>query len=368
MFDPTVSLNQSPIAVAEDDLTLPRFQNYSITFQRQLSDNMVLDVSYIGNRGTRLTNHPSSLGLLNNMNHPDVLNFGADVLNSDINSQAARDAGIGLPYEGFSGSVAQALRPFPQVQGIRWRSVPTGQSLYRSMQIKLDKRFANGLQFRASYTLAKLDGTGTENAQGADGRSARRQNPIESHVKTLSSDDMRNSAFVAWTYQLPFMRDKKSGIAKLIGGWSFSGVFRVDQGRPLNIFMANDMGGILFNPQKRPNRASGEGRTSGSFDPNADRYLSSSGWTDPGSFNFGNAPINDGTVRGPRNITEDLSIFKDIWLSEQFKMRFETNFGNLFNRVVYCGPNGNWSAGSFGQIFGQCNIPRSIQFALRVDF
>ena len=365
---PDVSLNQSPIAVAEDDLTLPRFQNYSITFQRQLSDNMVLDVSYIGNRGTRLTNHPTSLGLLNNMNHPDVLNFGAAVLNSDINSQAARDAGIGLPYEGFSGSVSQALRPFPQVTGIRWRSVPTGQSLYRSMQVKLDKRFANGLQFRASYTLAKLDGTGTENAQGSDGRSARRQNPIEAHVKTLSSDDMRNSAFVAWTYQLPFMRDKKTGLARLVGGWSFSGVFRVDQGRPLNIFMSNDMGGILFNPQKRPNRAGGEGRTSGSFDPNADRYLSSSGWTDPGSFNFGSAPINDGTVRGPRNITEDLSVFKDIWLSEQFKMRFEANFGNLFNRVVYCGPNGNWSAGSFGQIFGQCNIPRSIQFALRIDF
>ena len=134
--------------------------------------------------------------------------------------------------------------------------------------------------------MAKLDGTGTENAQGADGRSARWQNPIEAHVKTLSSDDMRNSAFMAWTYQLPFMRDKKRGLAKLVGGWSFSGVFRVDQGRPLNIFMANDMGGILFNPQKRPNRAGGEGTTSGSFDPNADRYLSSSGWTDPGSFNF----------------------------------------------------------------------------------
>ena len=42
--DPTVSLNQSSIAVAEDDLTLPRFQNWSVTIQRQLSDNMVLDV------------------------------------------------------------------------------------------------------------------------------------------------------------------------------------------------------------------------------------------------------------------------------------------------------------------------------------
>ena len=367
--DPTVSLNQSPIAVAEDDLTLPRFQNWSVTVQRQLSDNMVLDVSYIGNRGTRLTNHTSSMGLLANMNHPDVLNFGAGVLNSDINSQAAQDAGIGLPYPGFSGNVAQSLRPFPQVQSIRWRSVPTGQSIYHSLQTKLDKRFSNGLQFRASYTWSKLLGTGTENGQSGDGRSARRQSPIERHVRTLSSDDIPHSAFMAWTYQLPFMRDKKVGMAKLIAGWSFSGIFRFGQGRPINTFMANDLGGILLNPQKRPDRvAGGSGVNSGSFDPNVDRYLNGSAYADPGALKFGNAPINDGTVRGFANITEDVSIFKDIWLNERFKMRFESNFGNIFNRTVYCAPNSNFSAGSFGQVFQQCNIPRSIQFGLRVDF
>ena len=370
-IDPTVSLNQAPITVAEDDLTLPRFQNWSVTVQRQLSDNMVLDVSYIGNRGTRLTNHPSSMGLLNNMNDPSVIALGAAVLNSDINSKAARDAGIAPPYPGFSGNVAQALRPFPHIQSIRWRSVPTGNSIYHSLQTKLDKRFGNGLQFRASYTYSRLQGTGAESGQGNDGRSSRRQNPIEPHVKTLSSDDIPNSAFVAWTYQLPFMRNKKAGKARLLGGWSFSGIFRFDQGRPINTFMGNDMGGILFNPQKRPDRQFGSGgvtNSGGDFDPNTDRYLSSSGWSDPGSLRFGNSPINDGTVRGFANITEDLSIFKDIWLNEQWKMRWETNFGNIFNRTVFCSPNSNWSAGSFGQVFQQCNIPRSIQFGLRVDF
>ncbi len=369
--DPTVSLNQAPITVADDDLTLPRFQNWSVTLQRQLSDNMVLDVSYIGNRGTRLTNHPTSMGLLNNMNHPDVISYGAAVLNADINSPVAQAAGIGPPYEGFTGNVAQALRPFPHIQSIRWRSVPTGMSTYHSFQTKLDKRFGNGLQFRASYTYSRLEGTGSESGQGNDGRSGRRQNPIEPHVKTLSSDDIPNSAFVAWTYQLPFMRDRKAGLARLIGGWSFSGIFRFDQGRPINVGMANDMGGLLFNPQKRPDRQFGtDGTTqiSGRFDPNSDRYLTKGGWSDPGALRFGNAPINDGTVRGFANITEDLSIFKDIWLNEQFKMRWETNFGNIFNRSIFCSPNGNWSAGSFGQVFQQCNIPRSIQFGLRVDF
>ena len=369
--DPTVSLNQAPIAVAADDLTLPRFQNWSLTVQRQLSDNMVLDVSYIGNRGTRLTNHATSMGLLGNMNHPSILDYGAGVLNADINSQAARDAGIGAPYPGFSGNVAQALRPFPHIQSIRWRSVPTGQSTYHSLQLKLDKRFANGLQFRASYTRAKLLGNGAESGQGQDGRNGRRQNPIEQHVKTLSSDDIPNSAFMAWTYQLPFMRNQKTGKARLFGGWSFSGIFRFDQGRPINTAMANDLGGILFNAQKRPNRVPGSdglNRISGRFDPNSDSYLNSSAWTDPGALNFGDAPINDGTVRGFANITEDLSIFKDIWLNERFKARWETNFGNIFNRTVFCAPNSNWSAGSFGQVFQQCNIPRSIQFALRLDF
>ena len=133
--------------------------------------------SYIGNRGTRLTNHPSSMGLLSNMNDPSVLALGAGVLNSDINSQAARDAGIGLPYEGFSGNVAQALRPFPQVQSIRWRSVPTGNSIYHSLQTKLDKRFASGLQFRASYTWSKLIGIGAENGQGSNGAIAAGRTP-----------------------------------------------------------------------------------------------------------------------------------------------------------------------------------------------
>lgn len=369
--DPTVSLNQSPIAVAEDDLTLPRFQNWSVTIQRQLSDNMVLDVSYIGNRGTRLTNHPSSLGLLSNMSDPSVLALGAGVLNSDINSQAARDAGIGLPYEGFAGNVAQALRPFPQVQSIRWRSVPTGGSIYHSLQTKLDKRFANGLQFRASYTFSKLIGTGAENAQGSNGGNARRQNPLAPHQRSLSSDDVPHIAFLAWTYQLPIMRDKKTGIAKLIGGWSFSGIFRYDQGRPINTVMANDLGGILFTSQKRPDRVAGsDGNTNlgGGFDPNVDRFFNRAGWTDPGTLNFGNAPVNDGTVRGFANISEDLSIFKDLWLNEKFKMRFESNFGNIFNRTVFCAPNSNFSSGAFGQVFQQCNIPRSIQFGLRVDF
>ncbi len=110
-----------------DGLTLPRFQNWSVTYQRQLTDNMMLDVSYIGNRGSRLNHHWQSLGVDANMNDPSVLRLGTTVLQSNINSPVAQAAGIHPPYPGFNGNVAQALRQFPQYQAINWRGVPTGR-------------------------------------------------------------------------------------------------------------------------------------------------------------------------------------------------------------------------------------------------
>ena len=85
-IDPTVGNNQSVIAVAKNGLTLPRYQNYSLTFERQLTNNMRLDVSYIANRGSRLTNTWQSLGVGANMLDPQVLALGANTLSSACNS------------------------------------------------------------------------------------------------------------------------------------------------------------------------------------------------------------------------------------------------------------------------------------------
>ena len=76
--------------------------------------------------------------------------------------------------------------------------------------------------------------------------------------------------------------------------------------------MNNDLGGLLFNGQKRPNRVAGVDGVAadGDFDPNTDRYFDRAAWTDPGPLPFGNAPKRDGTVRGFPVYSEDLNIFK----------------------------------------------------------
>ena len=115
-IDPTINIGGNVIAVNPAGLTLPRFQNWSVTYQRQLTGNMMLTTSYIGNRGSRLNHHWQTYGVDANMNHPDVLALGTPVLQANINSDLARNAGITPPYPGFTGNVAQALRMYPQYQ------------------------------------------------------------------------------------------------------------------------------------------------------------------------------------------------------------------------------------------------------------
>ncbi len=372
-IDPTFANGTAPLAVAKDGLNLPRYQNWSLTFERQLTNSMMLDVSYIANRGTRLTDNWQRLGVAANMNDPKVLALGAVLLGSDINSPAAVAAGITPPYPGFVGDVAQALRPFPQYQNIQWRDVPTGKSLYQALEIVLEQHFAHGLQFRFGYTRSRLENDGAESAQGGNGVNGGIQNPVctQKCEYGLSGDDVPNVFLVGYSWEIPTPNKFKTGAANFIlGGWNFAGVMRYEGGRPLNVSMNNDLGGFLFNGQKRPNRVSGVGAYStGHFDPNTMSYFNPAAWTDPGPLQFGNAPRNDGNARGFPTYSEDMNLFKVFPIRERLKLRFESEFGNIFNRVRFCDPNNtNWSAGSFGSVNTQCNQPRSIQFAVRFTF
>jgi hypothetical protein len=371
-IDPTIANGTAPIAIAKDGLVLPRFQNWSFTIQRQIASNLSLDLSYIGNRGTRLDDNWQRLGVAANMNDPSVLNLGAALLNSDINSPAAKAAGILPPYAGFTGNVAQALRPFPQYQNIIWRNVPTGKSIYHAFEAVLEQRFAHGMQFRVAYTFSKLENDGAESAQGGNGANAGIQNPINTQRGEwgLSADDTPHQFLVAYSWELPFARNTTSKALALVArGWNLSGILRYESGRPLNVFMANDLGGFLFNGGKRPNRAANtDGLTGGNFDPNAGFYLSKAGWIDPGPLQFGNAPRADGSVRGFPTYNEDLSVFKYFKVTERARFKLEGQFGNIFNRTDFCSPDTNWSDGTFGLVNTQCNQPRSIQLGLRFDY
>jgi len=370
-INPSLQNNADIIAVARDGMTLPRFQNWSVTYQRQLTSNMMLDVSYIGNRGTRLNHHWQTLGVDANMNDPSVLSLGTPVLQSNINSPLAQAAGIRSPYPGFNGNVAQALRKYPQYRNIVWRGVPTGESQYHAIELVLERRFSRGLQARFGYTYSQLNNNGAESAQGDNGVNGGVQNPANPLEWGLSADDTPHVFLVGFTWELPGSQRWTSGWSRaLLAGWNVSGILRYESGRPLNITMDNDLGGLLFNGQKRPDRVAGTDGVvnNGDFDPFTDNYFDRAAWADPGPLHFGNAPKRDGTVRGFPNYSEDINFFKTFQVGDHKRFRFEAQIGNIFDRVVFCDPNQNFSSPAFGTVNTQCNTTRSAQLGFRFEF
>ncbi len=389
-IDPTFANNQSVIAVAKNGLTLPRYQNWSLTFEQQLTNSMRLDVSYIANRGTRLTSDWQKMGVFANMNDPALLTQYPGLLGLPYNDPAAVAAGITAPYTPcsstvftncFSGTVAQALRPYPQYQNIQWRDVPLGSSMYNALEVVLEQRVSHGLQFRVGYTYSRLNNDGSETGQGGDGTNGRVQNPACPHKCEwgLSQDDTPHVFLVGYTWELPGAKRWHGATGALLGGWNLAGILRYESGRPLNIVMDNSaFGGLLFNGQRRPDRVKGvsaKAKVQGSFfNPRAQNYFNGSAWSDPTTNPFGNAPRVDGTARGFPTYGEDMNVFKTFTLKEQLKMRFEAEFGNIFNRTDFCNPSNGvtttWTpaTASFGGISTQCNQPRSIQFGLKFSY
>jgi hypothetical protein len=368
----------NPVGVYPKTYTMPRYQNWSVSLQRQLSQNMAIDLAYVGNHGTRLVDGRSSAGVYDNMNPASVLSLGAPVLGATFTNGVCNTAcgGVTAPYPTFSGTVAQALRSWPQYQQINWRFFPFGNSRYNAFQAAFERRMTAGLELKVSYTYSKLMNNGSETGLGAGGPPV--QNPSDMRdLYSVSSDDVPHVFSVGYVYKLPFGKGRpvagnaSGALNKVIGDWQISGIQSYSSGRPLSITMPNDLGGYLFNYAKFPDKA-GSG-LSGSFkNAHTDSYLNQAGWSDPGALAFGNALREDASVRGFKYFNEDISITKDTYFGEQKYVRFEADAGNALNRVFFCPVDQFWipngGNGNFGKTGSQCNIPRRIQFGLQVFF
>ena len=149
-LDAGIGVGSTAEWVNPDGARAPRTANWNLNIQRELFGGFVADIAYVGVRGT---SWPSNLLNLNQV-PTSLLSLGA-LLRKPFNDPEAVGAGVRSPYPGFSGSVAQALRPFPQYNAIAVKAHPVGNSTYHSLQVKGEKRFAKGLGFLVTYTMSK---------------------------------------------------------------------------------------------------------------------------------------------------------------------------------------------------------------------
>lgn len=367
-------LNNNIIDFMNPGANKPGYTNsWTFNVQRELPMQFLADVGYVGQRSVNLP------GGLENINQvpSDRLRLG-NTLNAGITSQAARDAGITAPYAGFNGSVAQALRPYPQFTDIRNLLQPTGWNNYQSLQVRVQRRFANGFSMLVAYTFSKnfIHGAGYT-GWGDDASGARPLDTANRLVeKRLAQFDIPNNFVLSWNYELPFGKGKRfmtnapKALDMAIGGWQLNAIHEYRSGTPFGVGGGGPI--PLFGGGNRPNRVPNveplNGISHGSFDPGRDRYVNINAFSQPDAFTFGTAAPNYGDMRtfGGRN--ENISLLKNVRFMEGHAIQLRAEFFNAFNRVNFGGPGANLNApAAFGRITG-ANPPRSIQLVAKYIF
>jgi hypothetical protein len=356
-ISPTAANGTALRMIGRNDGRAPYFQNWSLTVERELASRMNLELTYLGAKGTRLGN---ALVRPNEVD-PRYLSLGS-VLQRPFNSAEAVAAGITSPYPGFTGSAAQALRPYPQYLDVFNRSNPAGGSTYHALQSQFTVRSRFGLDLQLAYTFAKTLSDVDVMAGGGTTGQTTYNRALE---KAITISDVPHVFALAYSYQIP---SPAQGLAKaVLGGWILTGIHQYSTGVPIVLSANNTL--PLFNGALRPDVISGETRQSqGDFDPAVNRWINTAAFRIPAAFRFGTSARSHTDLRAPHNLTENFGLAKRIPLRERLTLTVRAELFNAFNRTVFAAPQANVSNAQFGRITAQGNLPRQGQIALRLDF
>jgi hypothetical protein len=216
----------------------PYVQQWNFNVQREIVKDLVLDVGYVGNKSTGLRN--GQMILLNQLD-PKYLQIYDSKLNNAVRSAAdAASYGIAYPYPGFQGTLASALRPYPQVQGnqtVQDYGAPIGFSTYHSLQITLNHQSSKGFTTYTNYTWSK-NLTNISSSQVNDNANRPLDYYNLRNEKALADDDQAHLFKGYVSYDLPFGRGKSllAGSSRivntLVGGWSVSASYIGQQHLP----------------------------------------------------------------------------------------------------------------------------------------
>jgi len=353
------------IAAMRHETPLPYSTQWNFGVQRELPGSVSVNVSYAGNKGTKL---PINQGL----NGINPILFGAP---GDLARVAQLNASVNNPFFGVitSGPLAartvqqnQLLRAYPHFTSFGVNFTGAGNSSYHALQVSVQRRMAQGFLGTLSYTFSKnLGDVNMLTTSFFDaGQNPGYQNEFNRKIdRSVLGSDFPHRFVFSGVYDLPFGKGRK-----LVGGWQVNGIYSYQSGQPLSF-------GVSGAPAYAGGRASFTGtevQTSGTL---SDRlggvsggsgYLNASAFRLPQSFEFGNTPRLDSRNRGPRTVNLDFSIIKNFPFSESTRLQFRAEAFNLTNTPVFGLPNTTVGNAGFGVIGGQANQPRNLQLALKL--
>ena len=366
----------------QDATRAPENVNWTLTIQRQVTNNLVVEIGYNGNSGSHLQSGILRMNQVPTAAFNDlVTRFGAagaiSLMNADINSAAARNANIPIPYASFTTqrlrTVSQALRPFPQYNNISTGAQngdKSGHSSYHAFILKADRRFANGFTFNWNYVFSKL--ITDSDTYFANSATAAQDHYNRRTEKSIGQFDQTHSLKFSTIYNLPFGQGQRwatRGILnQIIGGWRVAAIQVYGSGLPIALQRNNPL--PIFNGITRPTidtydnwRAPIAGDK---FDPNVDRFLKPANQFPTQPLNFGNATRYNPKLRSFWGKSENVSVAKTFAFTEKIRLDLRAEAFNIFNRTIFGTGSTNLNAGTFGVVQNQANDPRQMQMALKL--
>jgi len=373
--------------------------------QYELTPNMRLDVSYVGNRGNHLAdtalawNEASSSTFFNLVN-----NYGSNQYNNYVCSASdAASYGVKYPYAGFCAPVLAAVAPYPQAAA--WAStywyyynllyvgLPLGQSFYDSMVVNVVKRTGGGLTMDLSYTLSRQEGDTFSAQQEYNGYYTPVQDfsNLSQAAHTLTGYDQTHIVKGFVSYQLPFGKGRRWLASQgrivngILGNWTMAAILLYYSGQPFRTSVSSNTfyplwGNILpnynlsgYTGPSNPNQY--QVPQANQPVPAMDFYMPSSVASNPPDGQLGTGPAAISALRCPGGANENVSLLKyfPFGAEDRYRLSFRAEFYNVFNRHTYniegCGGNtASIGADNFGQILGVADNPRTGQFAIRFEF
>ena len=260
----------------------------------------------------------------------------------------------------------QLLRPYPQYSQIH-EEYNDGFSTYNALEVKANRRFANGFTFQANYTYSKsIDNSSYDTTTGIGDEYQITTNANLN--KGPSQFDQTHRLVVSYVYDLPFGKGRpwldRGGILNaVLGGWKDSGSFITHSGTPFNVFsggpnLTGAISGYIY--------ADCNGNPAGSQTTNA--WFNTGAFSDPAAYRFGTCGRD--IVRGPGSWNFDMALMKDFTLPihwESVKIQFRADAFNIFNHPNLGLPNNTTDSSAFGTITS-ASQPRTLQIGAQILF
>jgi outer membrane receptor protein involved in Fe transport len=366
-------------AIAQN-LANPQVQQWSFGVERQLMNNMVLKVTYVGTKGTYLP-RTRPINLL--ANPPAPATSFAD--------ETARLSQFTTANAGLSGNATTfSDRYDPRYNAVNYVE-SSANSSYNSLQVELQKRFSSHFFANLAYTWAHSLDDNSDVLGVLANDTAAQQNPNDNRNNRASSQfDLRHTLSVTHTWEEPFFLSSKNVLARtLLGGWAFAGITSYHTGFPVNIFAGSTVGGLTdplqylgtgnnvdrpnvagsianFNPQP----AGSAGAPTGTSILNGvaiSTYAQSLGLSQPLLGNYGTLGRNVLRLNG--QFEADWNMYKNFHVSERVYFQLRGEFYNLFNNHAFQSmTSSSITSPAFGQYNAVSQNARTGQVAARIVF